>query len=46
MDRVHSGGPWTWGPCFVYVPVILCIDNNDNQMTFVGHIVYLLGAFC
>ena len=19
----------------------LCIDNNDNQMTFVGHIVYL-----
>ena len=19
----------------------LCIDNNDNQMTFVGHIAYL-----
>ena len=19
MDRVHKGGPWTWGPCFVYV---------------------------
>ena len=19
----------------------LCIDNSDNQMTFVGHIVYL-----
>ena len=19
----------------------LCIDNNDNHMTFVGHIVYL-----
>ena len=19
MDRVHRGGPWTWGPCFVYV---------------------------
>ena len=18
MDRVHRGGPWTWGPCFVY----------------------------
>ena len=18
MDRVHGGGPWTWGPCFVY----------------------------
>ena len=24
MDRVHKGGPWTWGPCFVYVrPSIL-----------------------
>ena len=20
MDRVHRGGPWTGGPCFVYVP--------------------------
>ena len=19
LDRVHRGGPWTWGPCFVYV---------------------------
>ena len=19
MDRVQRGGPWTWGPCFVYV---------------------------
>ena len=19
MNRVHRGGPWTWGPCFVYV---------------------------
>ena len=19
MDRVHRDGPWTWGPCFVYV---------------------------
>ena len=19
MDRVHKGGPWTGGPCFVYV---------------------------
>ena len=19
MDRVHRGGPWNWGPCFVYV---------------------------
>ena len=23
MDRVRKGGPWTWGPCFVYVPFIL-----------------------
>ena len=23
MDRVHRGGPWTWGPCFVYVPTLL-----------------------
>ena len=21
MDRVHGGGPWIWGPCFVYVQV-------------------------
>ena len=19
MDRVHRDGPWTWGPCFVYI---------------------------
>ena len=27
MDRVHRDGPWTWGPCFVYVlllDVFLC----------------------
>ena len=21
--------------------LVTCIDNNDNQVTFVGHIVYL-----
>ena len=21
--------------------LVLCIDNTDNQMTFVGHVVYL-----
>ena len=26
MDRVHKGGPQTWGPCFVYVPVRLMSD--------------------
>ena len=38
MDRVHRGGPWTWGPCFVYVqtgssiwvrPLLLKLINNS-----------------
>ena len=40
MDRVHRGGPWTWGPCFVYVPLSESLSNssiwkgsvlNDNE---------------
>ena len=27
MDRVQRGGPWTWGPCFVYVP-----DGHDPSL--------------
>ena len=29
-----------WSPLRTY-DLALCIDNNDNQMTFVVHIVYL-----
>ena len=25
MHRVHRGGPWTLGPCFVYVPKKLLV---------------------
>ena len=24
LDRVYRGGPWTWGPCFVYTSHFLC----------------------
>ena len=29
MDRVHRGGPWTWGPCFVYVH----LKDKANRVT-------------
>ena len=28
-----------------FYDLALCIDNNDNQMTFVGHIVYLCPSY-
>ena len=30
MDRVHRGGPWTGGPCFVYVPQRFIFTLNPN----------------
>ena len=30
MDRVHRGGPWTLGPCFVYVYHALSASMSLN----------------
>ena len=38
MDRVHRGGPWTWGPCFVYVPRLLDSDSDlTRTRSCLGH---------
>ena len=33
MDWFDRGGPWTWGPCFVYVPKILSFENFSAILT-------------
>ena len=36
MDRVHRGGPWNWGPCFVNVlPTVIYNELQWPTMRYI-----------
>ena len=44
MGRVHRGGPWTWGPCFLYLPgVRVKIIEPYNSLSTVSTVALWLG---